>query len=202
MINSIEVDPHPSRRTVRGGHALQVGRLRALPLPHVGLRTDLAQVGQGASAAGISPASSGRTARCPDCSTPARNSDCTSAPMMGTAGCRFQYNLPQVPITDLALKDNDLIVATQGRSFWVLDDLDVLWQSMEEPLEAGALRLFDPHPTVGFGGGSGKASPTQGTNHPRRCAGAFSRSGRGGAGGADLQRQRRGCHSRVCYGRR
>ncbi len=84
----------------------------------------------------------------------------------GDSWVPFQYNLPQVPITDLALKDNDLIVATQGRSFWVLDDLDVLWQSMEEPLEAGALRLFDPHPTVGFGGGSGKASPTQGTNHP------------------------------------
>ena len=78
----------------------------------------------------------------------------------------FQLNLPQVPITDLALKDNDLIVATQGRSFWVLDDLDVLWQSLEDPVEPNALRLFQPHPTVGFGGGNGKASDTRGTNHP------------------------------------
>ena len=44
----------------------------------------------------------------------------------------FQLNLPEVPITDLALKDNDLIVATQGRSFWLLDDLDVLWQGVED----------------------------------------------------------------------
>src|SRR5262249_62022838 len=40
----------------------------------------------------------------------------------------FQLNLPVVPITDLALKDNDLVVATQGRSFWVLDDLTPLHQ--------------------------------------------------------------------------
>ena len=40
----------------------------------------------------------------------------------------FQLNLPLVPITDLALKDNDLIVATQGRSFWVFDDLNVIWE--------------------------------------------------------------------------
>ena len=78
----------------------------------------------------------------------------------------MQLNLPQVPITDLALKDNDLIVATQGRSFWILDDLDVIWQSLEEPMDSDALRLFAPHPTIGFGGGSGKSSPTKGTNHP------------------------------------
>ena len=78
----------------------------------------------------------------------------------------FQQNLPRVPITDLAVKDNDLIVATQGRSFWVLDDLDVLWQSLDTPLDGDAVRLFQPHPTVGFGGGNGKESLTEGTNHP------------------------------------
>ncbi|HNL65999.1 MAG TPA: hypothetical protein PKL81_12945, partial [Ferruginibacter sp.] len=40
----------------------------------------------------------------------------------------FQLNLPVVPITDLTIKENDLIVATQGRSFWVLDDLTVVQQ--------------------------------------------------------------------------
>lgn len=38
----------------------------------------------------------------------------------------FQLNLPIVPVTDLTIKENDLIVATQGRAFWVLDDLTVL----------------------------------------------------------------------------
>lgn len=40
----------------------------------------------------------------------------------------LQLNLPVVPITDLTLKENDLIVATQGRSFWILDDLSVIQQ--------------------------------------------------------------------------
>ena len=35
----------------------------------------------------------------------------------------FQLNLPRVPVTDLTIKNNDLVVATQGRAFWVLDDL-------------------------------------------------------------------------------
>ncbi len=38
----------------------------------------------------------------------------------------LQLNLPTVPITDLAVKNDDLVVATQGRSFWILDDLSTL----------------------------------------------------------------------------
>jgi hypothetical protein len=38
----------------------------------------------------------------------------------------FQLNLPEVPITDLTIKNNDLIVGTQGRSIYILDDLTVL----------------------------------------------------------------------------
>ena len=40
----------------------------------------------------------------------------------------FQLNLPVVPVTDLTIKENDLIVATQGRAFWVLDDLTMVQQ--------------------------------------------------------------------------
>ena len=35
----------------------------------------------------------------------------------GASWQSFQLNLPEVPITDITLKDNDLIIATQGRSF-------------------------------------------------------------------------------------
>jgi photosystem II stability/assembly factor-like uncharacterized protein len=78
----------------------------------------------------------------------------------------FQLNLPQVPITDLALKDNDLIVATQGRSFWILDDLNVVWDELNAASNKDELRLFSAHPTVGYGGGNGLASDKAGTNHP------------------------------------
>lgn len=41
---------------------------------------------------------------------------------------KMATQLTSGPITDLAIKDFDLIVATQGRSFWVLDDLSLLHQ--------------------------------------------------------------------------
>ncbi len=40
----------------------------------------------------------------------------------------FQLNLPIVPITDLTIKNNDLIIATQGRAFWSIDDLTPVQQ--------------------------------------------------------------------------
>jgi photosystem II stability/assembly factor-like uncharacterized protein len=66
----------------------------------------------------------------------------------------FQLNLPATPITDLAVhkRDKDLIVATQGRSFWVFDDLPVLHQ-MSEEIAAAEHHLFDPEDTYLFGGG-------------------------------------------------
>lgn len=44
---------------------------------------------------------------------------------------KFQQNLPIVPINDLMVHQNDLIVATQGRAFWVLDDITPLHQLSE-----------------------------------------------------------------------
>ncbi len=43
----------------------------------------------------------------------------------------FQQNLPIVPITDLMVNGNDLIIATQGRAFWVMDDLNPLYELNE-----------------------------------------------------------------------
>ncbi|HZS28296.1 MAG TPA: hypothetical protein VFB76_13785 [Candidatus Angelobacter sp.] len=40
----------------------------------------------------------------------------------------LQLNLPVSPVHDLAIKDNDLVIATHGRSFWILDDISPLRQ--------------------------------------------------------------------------
>ena len=53
----------------------------------------------------------------------------------------FQLNLPMVPITDLTLKNNDLIVATQGRSFYILDDLGVV-QNIDKNVTKNDLYIF------------------------------------------------------------
>src|SRR6202012_1013096 len=47
----------------------------------------------------------------------------------------FQLNLPIVPVTDLTIKDNDLLVATQGRAFWALDDLSLVQEHNPDTLQ-------------------------------------------------------------------
>jgi photosystem II stability/assembly factor-like uncharacterized protein len=82
----------------------------------------------------------------------------------------FQLNLPIVPITDLAIKQNNLIVATQGRSLWIIDDLTVIHQlyKMNDGVRSSTVDnyLFKPKDTYRMGGGSRSGSLTQGTNHP------------------------------------
>ena len=75
----------------------------------------------------------------------------------------FQQNLPIVPITDLTIKDNSLIVATQGRSLWILDDLTVLHQ-LEKTNDKAV--LYTPKPTYRVPGRGGRSSLTAGTNLP------------------------------------
>lgn len=54
----------------------------------------------------------------------------------------FQQNLPIVPITDLDWKENDLIVATQGRSFWIMEDVTPLHQLPNIPASS-SMWLYD-----------------------------------------------------------
>jgi photosystem II stability/assembly factor-like uncharacterized protein len=75
----------------------------------------------------------------------------------------LQLNLPVTPITDIAVhkRDKDLVVATQGRSFWIIDDLPVLHQWKSEIAQADA-HLFKPEesyrmPGAGFRIPSGAA---------------------------------------------
>jgi photosystem II stability/assembly factor-like uncharacterized protein len=55
-------------------------------------------------------------------------------------------NLPAVPVYDLAVKEQDLVAATHGRSFWILDDLTLLHQWRDEVTRADA-HLFTPRAT-------------------------------------------------------
>lgn len=58
----------------------------------------------------------------------------------------FQQNLPHVPISDLLVHDSDLIVSTEGRGFWIVDDLTTLRQMTAESA-AASLSLFKPRDT-------------------------------------------------------
>lgn len=75
----------------------------------------------------------------------------------------FQRNLPVVPITDLAIKDRDLIVATQGRSFWVLDDLTPL-HHINASIASASLHLYPPRVAYRMGGSVAENPGNTGTN--------------------------------------
>ena len=73
---------------------------------------------------------------------------------------RFQLNLPIVPINDLIIQDNDLVVATAGRSFWILDDLGAIQQSNGKFSEKN-IEIYKPKNTYRLFGGSG-GNPSNG----------------------------------------
>jgi photosystem II stability/assembly factor-like uncharacterized protein len=60
----------------------------------------------------------------------------------GTSWQALQANLPAVQVADLAVKGNDLVVATHGRGFWVMENISILRQL--QPGMAAATRLFQP----------------------------------------------------------
>ncbi len=82
----------------------------------------------------------------------------------------FELNLPNVPVTDIKVHHDDLILATQGRSMWILDDVSALRQVNAQTATTAAV-LFKPREAVrarigggrGFGGGGGAGgAPTSG----------------------------------------
>ena len=76
----------------------------------------------------------------------------------------FQLNLPLVPITDLTIKNNNLIAATQGRSLWLIDDLTPLHQLNKEVNNA-SMKLFKPIDSYRMGS-PGRGTPRNaGKNH-------------------------------------
>lgn len=67
------------------------------------------------------------------------------------AGARWQslrLNMPIVPVHDLEVHGTDLVIASHGRSFWILDDVTPVRTLAREPHFAGTLRLFPPRETV------------------------------------------------------
>ncbi|MGI9627645.1 MAG: WD40/YVTN/BNR-like repeat-containing protein, partial [Longimicrobiales bacterium] len=69
----------------------------------------------------------------------------------------LQLNLPVTPITDLKVHRGDLVASTQGRAFWILDDLSPLRQThaQHEAIASADAWLFQPRDAFRQGGGGG-----------------------------------------------
>ena len=76
----------------------------------------------------------------------------------------LQINLPIVSVTDIAVKDKNLIAATQGRGYWILDDLAVLHQ-LSDDSRIDAVHLYTPQPAYRLSaGGRADDAGNAGTN--------------------------------------
>jgi len=75
----------------------------------------------------------------------------------------LKLNLPPAPVHDLIVKDNDLVVATHGRSFWILDDLSPLRQFSDDVAKKDVY-LYTPGPAYRIqAGAAGEQNPPKGT---------------------------------------
>lgn len=83
----------------------------------------------------------------------------------GESWSSFQLNLPIVPVTDLTIKNDNLIAATQGRSLWMIDDLTVLHQLSDRTTSKENV-LFKPMDSYRMDGFQRRNLKTEGTNHP------------------------------------
>ena len=96
---------------------------------------------------------------------------------------RMQGGIPVVPVYDLKIKDSDLVAATHGRSFWILDDITPLRKISANKRKKGDLVLFKPRPTyrlklqwaagmifTGDGKAYGPAFGLPGTTYPVKLA--------------------------------
>ncbi|WP_419212674.1 VPS10 domain-containing protein [Maribacter sp. X9] len=86
----------------------------------------------------------------------------------GKSWSKFQLNLPITAIRDLQVRDNNLIVATHGRSFWIIDDLTPLHQLSPE-ISNSDFYIYEPDSSYRMEQSGGWSKPDMklaGENHP------------------------------------
>ena len=92
----------------------------------------------------------------------------------------FQANLPVVPVYDLFVKDDDLLAATHGRSFWILDDLSQVRQIGPEIADK-AFHLAKPRRTFRLPSPFGSRKASSGKNYQLSLGGIVTYTERKGA---------------------
>ena len=70
----------------------------------------------------------------------------------------LQLNLPVTPVTDIQVHQQDLVLSTQGRSFWILDNLTPL-HSLTDDVRAASLWLAEPRDAIRLNGSGGFSLP-------------------------------------------
>lgn len=82
----------------------------------------------------------------------------------GASWSAFQGGLPVVPVTDLEIKEDDLVVATQGRGFWIMDEIGALRQLRTAEHAGAGFVAYEPEPTTRAMGRRSSRPGNNGTN--------------------------------------
>ena len=77
----------------------------------------------------------------------------------------LQLKIPAIPITDLKIQGNDLVMSTQGRAFWIVDDITPLRQ-YEESQQQTSLHLYTPGIAYRMANGDGNRTPEYTSPNP------------------------------------
>ena len=87
------------------------------------------------------------------CFSPARRRACLFPSTTARTGSRCSSICPSAPVHDLAIHGDDLIVATHGRAFWILDDISPL-REITDAIQSEDVHLYASAAAVRFFGGS------------------------------------------------
>lgn len=90
----------------------------------------------------------------------------------GNTWQRLKLNLPPVPVADLIVKGNDLVLGTNGRSIWMLDDITPLRNMTKEKTEEPVV-LLEPAPCIRWRIGSSGVSSHDAASFPNPAYGAI-----------------------------
>ena len=131
------------QRSLRRRRSPSARGLRSVHLPHAGTPARRGRRSPPGCRRASTCRRSRRIRRAAACSSPAPSSACSSRSTTATPGSRCSSICRRSSMRDFAFHDNDLIVATHGRGFWILDDISALRQMRRTPTSADAI-LFKP----------------------------------------------------------
>ena len=172
-VQNVEPSPHRAGTAYVAIYRFLLRRLRSLHLSHRRLRQDLdAYHGrQERHRAGRADASGARRSRSRGsavCRAP--SSECHLSYDNGAHWQSFQQNLPVTPVTDIKVAHKDLVLSTQGRSFWIMDNLTPLHQipmfQQKQKVVTTQAHLFQPREAVRSSGGRGGGRRGAGPQYP------------------------------------
>ena len=153
-VSSIDASQVRRVHRVRRGEPVPARRLQARIY---GRRPTAARTGRASTPASRRPSSRAwcaRIRRSAGCSSPARSAASGIRPDDGARWQSLRLNLPMVPVHDLTFKDGDVVLATHGRSFYIMDDISSLEQ-MSDSVVASRAHLFRPRDQYRIAGGGG-----------------------------------------------